>query len=127
MQNLESENSWKTKECSYLLDKIKNLENALEKLKIKDRYSIRSNNNNEANYADFLNHNRPVNIFDDSQLSRENRTKENLIDSKYQNNNFKNNASLNNCFDSTGNSKITFEDGSGREECNINKCECNIY
>ncbi len=123
LQNLESENNWKTKECGYLYDKIRNLESALEKARLKeisDKYNNNANNDNnfnpKNNNNNINNNNKNHLKFSVSEyndlIENTNKTKQNLITKDYY-------EPLGN-----GNSKITFEDGSGRDEC---ACNCLIY
>ena len=116
MQNQESENNWKTKECGYLNDKIKNLEAALEKAKLNEfseKYKIITNANNLNNHFNNKNNDNKFSTSEFNDLVENTaKTNQNLnpkIDYKsYQNEQ----------------SKITFENESGREECN---CNCSIY
>jgi len=107
---LESENNWKTKECGYLYDKIKNLESILEKAKYKEineKYDI----NNKPDKIN-INQNK-YSISDYNDLDK-------TVKSQQSHINLKENSD----YTCNGNSKVIFEDGIKREECT---CNCSIY
>jgi len=109
LKNLESENSWKTKECGYLNDKMKNLESILEKIKTKeisDKYNINKGFNNESN------NNNKNSISEYNEMDKTTKSRQNIFP--------KNNYDMYN----DGQSMIKFEDNTGKDEC---ACNCRIF